>query len=134
MQKFRVGSRGGAGLVRAAGPITHEGMRELRAEVLRLALTHEIDCVLCDLSETVLLLSDGDWQSLADDHSSEHAVRVPVGYLVGGAAIESMRALCTQVNMAGRIALAFMTSQAAYRWLGVPAFRPEMSLAEVARG
>lgn len=123
MQRFKIHAKEGVGLIRAAGPLTLEGMRQMRAEVLRLAMRSEVERVLCDLSAAVVMLDAVDWQIFTLECCSQHAVSVPTGYLVQGAPTEAASRLCDQLNRVGRIALSFTTSQSAYRWLGVPALR-----------
>ena len=134
MQRFKIDTWEGVALIRASGPLTLDGMRQLREEVLRTAMRSEVHRVLCDLLGAVVMLTREEWRIFALQTTSEHAVGVPTGLLVAGAAIEPARDLCNQLNSMGRIALAFSASPPAYRWLGVPMTRPSASREVAVRG
>jgi len=119
MQRFKTSARDGAGLIRVAGPVTSATMRELRLEVLRLAMRSDVDRALFDLREAAMMLDQDEWGEFTRAGMSEHAVSVPTGYLITGPAIERVRAHCRELAMCGRVAVAFMTSGAAEAWLGV---------------
>jgi len=115
--------KAGVGIVRVTGPVTLDTMRLLRAEVARGALRSAVDRVLCDLQSAVVLLDSLEWRALTHESGSRDAIDIPTGYLVGSEAIEAARAHCARMNARGRISLAFATSSAACRWLGVSALR-----------
>jgi hypothetical protein len=124
----------GAGVVRVSGPVTLHTLRELRTEVLRGAMTTDAVRVLCDLSAAVILLDRHEWVVFSREAGSRHAVGVPLGYLVGAEAAEPVRKHCDRMTARGRICLAFMSSLAAYRWLGVAALAARRSPAEAVQG
>lgn len=118
---FRSRFEEGAVAIRVSGPVTLSTLRTLRAEIAAGVMMSDAKRVLCDFRGAVVLLGDDDWQAYAKECTSVHALAISQGLLVGSEAAEHARAFCDCLNAHGRVALAFFTSQDAYRWLGVPA-------------
>lgn len=124
MQQFKIDAWEGAALVRIFGPVSLDGLRRMRAEVSRLAMLHEVRRVLCDTLSAAILLGPREWETYSQEACSEHAMGVPIAYLVHDGAYLDVCDLCDELNEVGRIALAFTASAPAYEWLALPDSQP----------
>ncbi len=91
-------------------------MLRIRTAIFRVAIRHEVDRVLVDLSAAVLVLSDDDWRTYTQHCASRNALRITSALLVPPVNQDEAWAHAEDLSAFGRINVAFTDRSAAYRW------------------